>query len=159
MRNVWRLKTHDTDPDAALRWMRQNERIALGWGAIGDIAAQSYTDAAQISAAIEAAYPANSNAAQGGLNLWSFFSEMKPKDLVILSASTPRTLVVEVTGEYLWTPEKPALDQDELGDYQHQRRARLSAYSPEALWRAAGGRHAPGQNPRWTLFRCTQPVA
>jgi hypothetical protein len=34
---VWRLITHHADKDGALFWFKQNSRIAIGWGAIGDI--------------------------------------------------------------------------------------------------------------------------
>jgi hypothetical protein len=30
MRNVWRLKTHHVDPDAALRWMRLKAFLKSG---------------------------------------------------------------------------------------------------------------------------------
>ncbi|HMH45517.1 MAG TPA: hypothetical protein VK557_18660 [Pyrinomonadaceae bacterium] len=34
---IWRLITHHADKDHALFWTKQNSRIAIGWGAIGDI--------------------------------------------------------------------------------------------------------------------------
>lgn len=158
MRNVWRLKTHHEYPEAALEWTRLNNRIALGWGDVGDIGVQGYSSAQHISDAIRVAYNSPTNAAHGGLNLWSFYNEMKPHDLIILSSTTPRSLVVEVMGDYVWEPEKPHFIYDEPTEYQHQRRVRLSAWGPEDLWRTAGKKHAPGQSPAWPLFRCALPV-
>ena len=48
--NVWQLITHHEDKDAALLWSRQNGRIAIGWGAIGNIRAQGYESAERHSA-------------------------------------------------------------------------------------------------------------
>jgi hypothetical protein len=41
---VWRLITHHSDRDHALFWTKQNSRIAIGWGAIGDIRIKGLTD-------------------------------------------------------------------------------------------------------------------
>lgn len=150
--NVWRLITHHREPDDALRWIRDNERVAIGWGAIGDIGARGYTSPADVSAAILENYPDATNAAAGGPVLWNFFQEVRKGDLVILSASKPRVAVVEVMGDYEWTS-----DTSDFGNYQHQRRVREAPWDIEALWRRAGGA-APGQSPRWTLIRCTRSV-
>ena len=79
--------------------------------------------------------------------MWDFYSVMQKDDLVILSASKPRVLVVEVEGDYEWKDQSPF-----EGDYQHQRRVVIRRdLSPEDIWRKAGGA-APGQNPHCTLI-------
>ena len=75
--NVWRLITHHEDKDAAWFWSRQNARITIGWGAIGDIGLKGYNSAKDISAAIRRAYPALPNSGLGGPSLWDFFAELK----------------------------------------------------------------------------------
>ena len=67
--NVWRLITHHKDKDAALFWSRQNGRIAIGWGAIGNIRDMGYSSANDITAAIRAAYPESDNPHLGGASL------------------------------------------------------------------------------------------
>lgn len=161
MRNVWRLKTHHVDPDEALRWMRVNEKIAIGWGEVGDLRTRGYASADDVKDAIRNAYPDARNVGQGGLNVWSFYDEMKHGDLVLLSSGTTRALVVEVTGDYVWEAEAPTIiygTPEQVGEYQHQRRVRLSAWSPESLWRAAGADAAKGQSIRWSLVRCARLV-
>jgi len=54
---VWRLITHHADKDQALFWSKQNSRIAIGWGAIGDIGHEGYKSANDITSAIKTAYP------------------------------------------------------------------------------------------------------
>jgi predicted Mrr-cat superfamily restriction endonuclease len=147
--NVWRLITHHDDKDAALSWSRQNGRIAIGWGGVGDIRTRSYRSAEDIAAAIRTTYPNLQNSGSGGRGLWSLFAEMEKGDFVILSASRPREMVVEVEGDYEWDEQSP-LD----GDYQHQRRVLIRRdLSPEDIWNTAGGA-APGQNVHQTLIRC-----
>ena len=53
--NVWRLITHDKDPDHALRWSLSAGRIAIGWGLIGSV--EQMGSAAEIANAIARAYP------------------------------------------------------------------------------------------------------
>jgi predicted Mrr-cat superfamily restriction endonuclease len=155
--NVWRLITHHEDKDRALLWSKQNGRIAIGWGAIGDIRKQGYQSDKEISLAIKSEYPELNNWALGGPSLWDFYAEMKKGDLVILSANQPRVLVVEVEeedGDYEWTNEPPGPTED----YQHQRRVLIRrAQDPEDLWIRAGG-EAPGQNVHRTLIRCAHPA-
>ena len=156
--NVWRPITHHEDKDAALLWSRQNGRIAIGWGAIGNIRAQGYGSAEDITAAIRNEYPESHNAHSGGSSLWDFYASMQTDDLVILSASKPRVLVVEVEGDYEWKEQRPTLNNTTLsGDYQHQRRVLIRRdLSPEDLWHAAGG--APGHNVHCTLIRCERSL-
>ena len=73
--------------------------------------------------------------------------------LVVLSASKPRVLVVEVEGEYEWAGESPF-----EGDYQHQRRVIVRRdLSPDDIWHKTGGQ-ASGQNPHGTLIRCEREL-
>jgi predicted Mrr-cat superfamily restriction endonuclease len=133
--NVWRLITHHKEKDSALFWSRQNGRIAIGWGAIGNIRDMGYDSADDITAAIRRKYPESNNPHLGGSSLWDFYAQMQKDDLVILSASRPRVLVVEVEGDYEWTEESPL-----EGGYQHQRDVVIRRdLSPDDLWRKAGG--------------------
>jgi len=50
--NVWRLIAHHEDRDAAIRWSLKNERIAIGWGGIGDLGSGVFNSAADIQDAI-----------------------------------------------------------------------------------------------------------
>jgi predicted Mrr-cat superfamily restriction endonuclease len=152
--NVWRLIAHHAKPEWAIHWSRQNERIAVGWGRIGDIQQQGYRSAADIGAAIRREYPEERNSGLGGPSLWGFYAEMEIGDLVILSSKKRREAVLEVKGEYEWRPTDPPYHYP----YRHQRRARLRNLDPEELWRTAGARPAPGQSIRWTLIRCAEAV-
>lgn len=151
--NVWRLITHHKDKAAALFWSRQNGRIAIGWGAVGNIRDMGYGSADDITAAIRREYPESDNPHLGGSSLWDFYAQMQKDDLVILSASKPRVLVVEVEGTYEWNEQSPF-----EGDYQHQRCVIVRRdLSPEDLWQKAGGA-VPGQNNYQTLIRCARTL-
>src|SRR5947207_9523577 len=144
---VWRLITHHADKDHALFWTKQNSRIAIGWGAIGDIRKKGYESADDITSAIKIAYPNLNNAHLGGPSLWDFYRTMDNGDLVILSAEKSFMLVVEVDGDYEWT-EESALE----GDYQHQRRVVIRRdLSPREIWEKAG--KAARQNQHQTLIQ------
>ena len=149
---VWRLITHHADKDQALFWNTQNSRIAIGWGAIGDIRDEGYKSANDITSAIKTAYPNLDNSHLGGASLWDFYEEIQRGDLVILSANKPRVLVVEVDGDYEWADESPF-----EGDYQHQRSVIIRRdLSPEEVWKKAGG--AARQNVHQTLIECERPL-
>ena len=151
--NVWRLIAHHQDPGWAITWSQRNGRIAIGWGLVGDLRQQSFASAAEISAAIRRKYPMHTNSGLGGPSLWNFYAEIQQRDLVILSSGRRRELVLEVQGDYEWTePSDPK-------EYPHQRRARVRRLDPDHLWRMAGLGPALGQNSRWTLFRCANPVS
>jgi len=150
---VWRLITHHADKDHALFWTKQNSRIAIGWGAIGDIREKGYKSADEITSVIRIEYPGLDNSHLGGSSLGDFYSHMGLGDLVVISASKPRVLVVEVEGEYEWADESPF-----EGDYQHQRRVIVRRdLSPDDIWNKAGGQ-AAGQNPYGTLIRCEREL-
>ena len=149
---VWRLITHHADKDHALFWTKQNNRIAIGWGAIGDIRVNEYESSDRITAAIKVAYPGLDNSHLGGASLWDFYHEIQNGDLVVLSANKPRVLVVEIDGAYEWAEDSPF-----EGDYQHQRQVIVRRdLSPEDIWRKAGG--AARQNVHQTLIRCERTI-
>ncbi len=152
--NVWRLITHHEDKDAALFWTRQNGRIAFGWGNIGDIRIRNYESKEEIAAAIKVTYPQLRNSGSGGISLWDFYSNMVLGDLVVLSASKPRELVVEVQGQYEWQEQAPL-----EGDYYHQRGVLIRRdLDPEKdIWDKAG-RSAPFQNVHCTLIRAERSL-
>jgi hypothetical protein len=157
--NVWRLIPHHADKDLALAWSRYNRRIAIGWGRVGDIKERGYRTSAEIGAAIRKYYPELHNSGLGGPSLWNFYAEMQKGDLVILSASKPRELVVEVDGEYEFRHVGLTLNGVPIiGDYWNQRMVQISNWDPDDLWHLAGARPAPRQSSRWTLFKCESSV-
>ncbi len=90
---VWRLITHHDDPEYALTWSRRNERIALGWGAVGDVS-KRYSSRQQIAATVQELFPERNNSVEGGHCLWDFCYEFRLGDRVILSTGKKRELVV-----------------------------------------------------------------
>jgi predicted Mrr-cat superfamily restriction endonuclease len=149
---VWRLITHHADKDHALFWTKQNSRVAIGWGAIGDIRKKGYESADDITSAIKIAYPGLDNSHLGGASLWDFHREIQNGDLVVLSATKPRVLVAEVDGDYEWLEDSPF-----EGDYQHQRHVIIRRdLSPEDVWQKAGG--AARQNVHQTLIKCERTL-
>ena len=152
--SVWRLIAHHADPEWAVAWSRTHERIAVGWGLIGDIRQQGFRSARDIGVAIRREYPDRRNSGLGGPSLWNFYAGIELGDLVILGHKGHRAAVFEVQGEYEYQPTDPTYSYP----YLHQRRARLRIPDPERLWRAAVADAAEGQSIRWTLFRCSQPV-
>lgn len=79
---------------------------------------------------------------------------IQPLDLVILSTGGSRTLVMEVTGDYEYVPEKA----DSFPHQAHQRKATATYLNPNSLWTIAD-RCAPDYNVRWTLIRCARDVS
>lgn len=152
--NVWRLIANREDSARGITWVREHGRIAIGGGLIGDIRERGYGSAQEIKAALKIAYPGIQNAGSGCQFLWNIARVMQPGDLVILTGSRPRELVVEVAGPYEWRSELPPLSKDA----NHQRRVRVSGLDPEAVWRAAGGAPAAGQSIRWTLFQVARAL-
>jgi predicted Mrr-cat superfamily restriction endonuclease len=151
--NVWRMFTHDADRDGAIAWIRRSGRIAIGWGRIGDV--RKYRSQWEIKEAIRDNYPVppyRNNAHLGAPSLWSFCHEIQKGDLVILSGSTPRTLVVQVLGNYEHVEGESPLE----GNFQNQRRVQVTALDPDEVWFAAG--QAPGTQRYQTLIKCAYPV-
>ena len=143
--NIWRLVTHHADPERALNWARQSGRVAIGWGAIGDL--RQYASSQDISRAISRHYPTLRNQGSGGVCLDNFCYAMRPGDLVILSAGGVRAATMVIKGGYEFM-EKP--EEAPIGDYQHQRQGQLIPIDPNRLWTLVG---PPEHNIRWTLVR------
>ena len=151
--NVWKMIAHHADRDSATAWTRQNERIAIGWGSIGDLL--QYRSVAEISAAIRENYPIppyKRNAHLGAPSLWDFCHTVQKDDLVILKGGKTGSVVVKIVGKYEYAAGQSPLE----GDYQNQRMVQTTAFDPEKLWRAAG--EAPGTNVYQTLRKCAHPV-
>ena len=150
---IWRMFTHHIDPENALAWTRQNGRIAIGWGRVGDV--ERYQSQEEIKAAIRAQYPIppfRNNAHLGAPSLWDFCRTMQREDLVILNGKKPRALVVKIVGDYRYEAGESPLE----GDCQNQRRIEMTSLDGNALWFAAG--RAPGSHRYKTLIRCAHPL-
>jgi hypothetical protein len=70
---VWRLVAHDEDVEEQLRWSLRTGRLAIGWGAIGDLRSYAPKSISEITKRISDAYPRATNAHLGGPSLWDFF--------------------------------------------------------------------------------------
>lgn len=151
--NVWRLMTHHCATEAAVAWSREQQRIAMGWGHIGDL--RRYSCPEDVVYAVRDRYPELSTWGISGKQLWSFAHEMKLGEPVILSTGKSRPVVMVVTGEYehCLSGQPPQSD-----DYFNQRRARETSIDPNSLWEMADSRPAPGWSQRWTLVKCAAPV-
>lgn len=150
---IWKMIAHHTDRAAAVTWTRDNRRIAIGWGKIGDVAAYDSVD--EIKTAIKDNYPVPpyaNNAHLGAPSLWDFANTRKKGDLVIVSGRIPREFVVEIVGDYEFVAGESPL----FGEYHHQRAIELTEYDAEKLWLAAG--QAPGKSRYQTLVACHNSV-
>lgn len=148
---TWRLIAHHQDPEAAISWFRDQRRIAIGWGRIGDLRASGARTAKDITAMIRDAYPELSNAHLGGPSLWRLYDGMRVGDLVIVSDGKRRRLVMRIEGEYQWDPRPSPVPP---GDYRHWRPTVPVSEDPDKLWQRSGARVASGESIRWTLARC-----
>ena len=151
--DVYKMITHHTDKPGAIAWTRENRRIAIGWGKIGDVA--RYEDENAIKDAIKARYPIppyKNNAHLGAPSLWDFCHTLTTGDLIILSGRIARELVVEISGDYEFVAGASPL----FGEYNHQRPIEITRYDPEELWLVAGG--APGKSRYQTLVQCENAV-
>ena len=151
---VWRLVAHHEFPQDAVRLSKKHRRIAIGWGAIGDLRKVGVGEPSDVSGHITNIYPTLQNAPHGGASLWNLYHHVGEGDLVIIKAGRRRELVMRVTGPYYWQPRC----DPKLGDYQHQRKAEQVGIDADGLWQRAGADCAPGENMYWTLFRCLQDV-
>ena len=152
LRTVWRLVTHCFDPKFGLRWDRINNRIMIGWCAVGDLT--QYQSEEEIQRVAE---ERNCNNLAGHC-LWKFYHDIQIGDLVILSTGNGgrRRAVMEVTGDYEYV-ELP--DQSEPRVYAHQRKATPISVNPDDLWVEAGEMATGiGQTIYHTLIRCTNQV-
>ncbi len=148
--NVWRMITHHIDRNSAIAWTKQNGRIAIGHGCIGDV--RKYNSQAEIKTAIRDYYPFLRNAHFGAPSLWNFCHEIQIGDLVILSGRKTCELVVKIIGNYEFMPEESPV----FGDYQNQRNVQITAFDGNELWHQAG--KAPGQPVYRTLIKCAHQV-
>ncbi len=150
---IWRMIVHHENRAAAIRWIRANRRIAIGWGDIGDVAA--YDAKADIKSAIKVHYlpPHPNNGGSGSESLWSFCHDVQIGDLVILAGDKSRELVVKVTGDYEFVEGESPL----IGEYNNQRKIEITEYDGNKLWDAAGGLEA-GVSRYRTLIKCQREV-
>lgn len=159
MITIWKLIPHHSDRKTALAWTIKDQRIAIGNGFTGDLLAPKYANSGFIKVVIQAAYDAGThpsdNAHEGSLSLWNLVHEMKTGDYVIMGGSKARETVVEVVGDYFFVDEPHPV----LGNYQHQRKVRLTDISAEALWKLAGGKIEAGRSPYATLARCQNQIS
>ena len=149
--NIWRLIAHHETANEALEQMIESNVIAIGWSDIGNLAELNPSCQNDITQAIQNCYPNLNNAHFGGPSLWGLLIEMHQGDLVIINTDSVRRVVVEVTGDYYFSPESEAV----LG-YHHHRPAQLTKINAEQLWKEVGSEVAKGQNIRWTLALCTK---
>ena len=82
--NTWRLIAHHKDPESAISWLRDQRRIAIGWGRIGDLRTSCVRAATDITAMVRKKYPKAQNGHLGGPSLWRFYDKMLVGDLVIV---------------------------------------------------------------------------
>lgn len=151
--NIWRLIAHHEEPDSAIEEMKMRSRIAIGWTRVGDLRKKNIAGPSDITALISKSYSTTENSHLGGPSLWNLYHAMQEKDLVILNANGKRVCVFEVLGPYIYEPGKR-----QIKDYGHQRSACLTSINPEDLWNRHGSAVAGGQNIRWTLASCSEPV-
>jgi predicted Mrr-cat superfamily restriction endonuclease len=158
--SVWRLVLHHERDRSQLAWdlTVKNERIALGWGHVGDLSTLSFATDRQLSQLVEEQYPDLRNAKTAGPSLRRFSEGVREGDLVILSSSAGhprRPGVVQVTGPYRFRRG----GEPELGDYFHHRPAhQWTEISADDLWEAAGAAPAAGQSIRMPLVRLQRQV-
>jgi hypothetical protein len=149
---VWRLITHHIldQKEVMLRWAVASQRLAIGWGLIGDLVKGNHTSPRSIRGSILQKYPEADNAPAGGQSLWDLWRTMQNDDLVILSTGKRRAAVMRVVGPYVFDPvgQPPPLD-----GYQHQREGEVVDVDPDALWERAG-RMAPACNVYAPLVPC-----
>jgi predicted Mrr-cat superfamily restriction endonuclease len=154
MPNVWRLIAHHDDTETAVRWMRREARVAIGWGTAGDMRQHMSPEKAKQKILEE--WPTSHNAGVGGKQLWEFLHSMSIRDYIIVSDGKSRVLTTQVTGEYEFSG--PADVPVYGGDYRHQRKVEILPVDPNDVWRLAGAASAPGYGVRWTLIKCVRPV-
>jgi predicted Mrr-cat superfamily restriction endonuclease len=134
------------EQDRVINWYKTHSRIAIGWGAIGDL--RQFHGPDEISQRVKQVYRVTGiwPSAHGGPSLWRFCDGMKIDDLVIVNASTDpvRRMVMKIKGPYEFVTA-PAIK-----DYSHQRIAEYIERDPDELWHGV----APGENVRRTLVRC-----
>ena len=168
MANVWRLMAHHelACQLPMIQWAIANERIAIGWGAVGDLAQYATPEDIRAEARNIANHINNPGAAAFlrrpllGINLWNFRGGPHPfyaqvqgdphpyrramqcGDLIILkrTGTLRDSVVMRVTSPYEYVDPPQALPCIRKYGYQHQRQAvKVSGCNTRALWDAAGG--------------------
>lgn len=150
---IWRLIAHHEDAAVAIEEMKHRNRIAIGWSRTGDLSKSGVSKPSDISALISQTHHPIENSHLGGPSLWNLYHHMQEGDLVIVNANGKRVCVFEVLGPYIYEAG-PA----QIMDYAHQRSACLTSINPEDLWDSSGSSIAEGQNIRWTLAACSEPI-
>jgi len=152
---VWRLNAHPSDAGRTARWFTRDCLVAMGWGDVGDLRRASPSSSTSIATMIRKADPDSTDSQLGGQALWCFFHDMVVGDLVLVSDGANRDVVMRIDGDYEWSGQVSPVAP---GDYQHQRRATLTAIDASELWASCGSRIAEGEDRRWRLARCAPPV-
>ena len=184
MVNVWRLMAHNDECChlPMIQWAKDNNRIALGWGLIGDI--RHFATPQDIAdAACRTGSPYyQTTKTKCATSCWNFYegpkegparyfypsalgapdnscNTMQCDDLVILKTRIgPRggfrnSVVMRVTGPYEYIAPPQALPCLADYEYQNQREAEVTDICPEALWHQVRP-ILPGQNKFNALVRC-----
>lgn len=146
---IWRLMAHHKDPVAAYKWMRENNRLALGWGHTGDLRQSRPSSKKELLRRVRMAYPTDTNISHGTASLWRFAYEIECSHMVIVVARGKRVGVFSVTGEYEWCDSNIPIAG---GDYFHQVQVKLLEVDAEAVWRRTG-RFEMGESQRWSFAR------
>src|SRR5689334_20530873 len=99
---VWRLITHHMPQhkEEMLTWATTVQRLAIGWGKIGNLTDEHHISPDSIRAAVQREYPDAGNAACGGQSLWDLWRTVRFGHLVILSTGGKREAVRRVAGPY-----------------------------------------------------------
>lgn len=150
---IWRLIAHHEDATGAVEEMKHRNRIAIGWSRAGDLSKSDVSGPSDIAALISRTHHPIENAHLGGPSLWNLYHHMQEGDLVILNANGRRVCVFEIVGPYIFEP-----GAGQIMGYAHQRPACLTTIDPEDLWDSSGSSVAEGQNIRWTLAGCSEPI-
>ena len=161
MVNVWRLiafQDKGCRRQLVIQWAINNERIAIGWGRIGNLG--QYATEQDILAAAQnylcpQQYPQDKPLQKCVRSCWKF-REMQPGDLVVYKGNDwGGSKVMRVKGPYEYVCNPPG-EQPPYYDYQHQRKIQVTCIDPYWLWNEAG--KAPGEVVFDALIRCQFPV-
>ena len=143
--------THHEHPEEEANWSQREGVLAVGWGNTGNLSQQPFQTESDLKKLVAEAYPTLRNWATGGRSLWRFYTDMKPGDLVIISARGRRAATLRVTGDYYFVSDASP------EHYEHRRRAEVVRIDPNQLWQVAG-KGAAGEGIYSTLIRCARPI-
>ena len=139
-------------PDLALKGMKDNSRIAIGWPSLGKLSNSTLQNSSDFLRIFKQTNPNATNASMARPSLRRFFGKIKIGDLVIVSANGKRKCVFKVTGLYEYDKDNP------ICGYTHQRAAILTTINPNKLWKECGSGVAKGENIRWALVKCKKDI-